>query len=181
MRAPRPVAPFAYDALIARRAAGRGVRVDEWIRPWRLYADFDGRATRRDYWFFHLGAAGALVAVGTLSRLVEDSLAWLIAALRLGESNAAALLLFAIMLMPLLAVPILLVPSLAVSARRLRDLGRSPRWLLLLVAPFGGVVLLALLGLGRGGAADAEALTPASPAANGAGVYELAEHARLPA
>ena len=155
------------------------MRVDEWIRPWRLYADFDGRAARRDYWFFHLSAAGALVAVGTLSRLAEDSLVWLIAALRLGESNAAALLLFAIMLMPLLAVPILLVPSLAVSARRLRHLDRSPRWLLLLAVPFGGVALLALLGLGRGGASEVQA--PASPAANGADVYELAEQARLPA
>jgi uncharacterized membrane protein YhaH (DUF805 family) len=156
------------------------VRVDEWIRPWRLYADFGGRATRRDYWFFHLGAAGVLVAVGTLSRLVEDSLAWLIAALRLGESNAAALLLFAVMLMPLLAVPILLVPSLAVSARRLRDLGRSPRWLLLLAVPFGAVALLALLGLGRGVAAGV-ATSPPPPVALGADVYELAEHARLPA
>lgn len=159
--------------------------MDEWIRPWRLYAEFDGRADRRDYWFFHLGAVGALVVVGTLSRLAEDSLAWLIAALRLGESNAAALLLFAIMLMPLLAVPILLVPSLAVSARRLRDLDRSPRWLLLLAAPFGGVALLALLGLCRGGGGEGEIEAPAPtstrPAAIGADIYELAEQARLPA
>ncbi|MBB3695061.1 DUF805 domain-containing protein [Sphingomonas sp. BK580] len=128
--------------------------MDEWVRPWRLYADFDGRATRRDYWFFHLGAAGAVVATATLARLPEDSLAWLIAAMRLGESNAAALLLFGIMLMPLVALPALLVPSLAVSARRLRDLDRSPRWLLLLALPFGGVALLALLGLARGVAVD---------------------------
>ena len=126
--------------------------MDDWIRPWRLYADVDGRATRRDYWLFHLGAAGVLVAVAIVARLAEDTLAWLIAALGLGESNAAALLLFAIMLAPLLALPILLVPSLAVSARRLRDLGRSPRWLLLLALPFGGVALLALLGLARGSA-----------------------------
>ena len=155
--------------------------MDEWIRPWRLYADFDGRATRRDYWFFHLGAVGALAAVAALAGLAEDSLAWLIAALRLGESNVAALLLFAIMLMPLLALPILLVPSLAVSTRRLRALGRSPRWLLLLALPFGGVALLALLGLGRGVALDAEAPSPAPSGTAGTEPYELAEHARLPA
>ena len=157
------------------------MRVDEWIRPWRLYADFDGRATRRDYWFFHLGAVGALAAVAALAGLAEDSLAWLIAALRLGESNVAALLLFAIMLMPLLALPILLVPSLAVSTRRLRALGRSPRWLLLLAVPFGGVLLFALLGLGRERVGGAEAPTPVPPAATGADVYELGEQARVSA
>nr|WP_246616901.1 DUF805 domain-containing protein [Sphingomonas yunnanensis] len=146
-----------------------------------MYADVDGRATRRDYWLFHLGAAAVLVAVAIVTRLVEDSLAWLIAALGLGESNAAALLLFAIMLAPLLALPILLVPSLAVSARRLRDLRLSRRWLLLLGLPFGGVALLVLLGLGREGASEVELPAPTRRAAIDADIDELAEQARFPA
>ncbi|MBW6528751.1 DUF805 domain-containing protein [Sphingomonas sp. RHCKR7] len=162
--------------------------MDDWIRPWRLYADFDGRATRRDFWCFHLGAAGVLAAVAVLSRLAEDALAWLIAALGLGESNAAALLLFAIMLAPLLALPLLLVPSLAVSARRLRDLRLSPRWLLLLALPFGGVALAVLLALGRGArragdatSCDRPSTAPVASAVGEVAIYDLTEHARLPA
>ncbi|MGK6324876.1 DUF805 domain-containing protein [Sphingomonas sp. DT-51] len=135
---------------MSRRIGGRRVAVDDWIRPWRLYADLDGRASRREYLCFHLGAALVIAAAIMVTRMIEDVAAWLIAALALGESNAAALLLFAMMLLPLLAALLLLVPSTAVSARRLRDLGAAWSWLLLLALPFGGVALAAVLALVRG-------------------------------
>ncbi|TCP33773.1 DUF805 domain-containing protein [Sphingomonas sp. BK235] len=134
--------------------------MDEWIRPWRRYAETHGRASRREYLAFHAGAALVLAVAVVVAHLAEDAAAWLIATLRLGESNAAALLLFALMLLPLLVALLLLIPSLAVSLRRLRDLGRSPRWLVLLALPFGGIALalaLALLPSPRGAAPTATA------------------------
>jgi uncharacterized membrane protein YhaH (DUF805 family) len=123
------------------------VLVDDLFRPWRRYADLNGNASRREYWLFHAGAALVLAAVVVGAGLFEDAVAWLITAVGMGESNAAALLLFGLTLLPALAALLLLVPSIAVSARRLHDLGRSPRWLLLLALPFGGVALAMALGL----------------------------------
>ncbi len=78
------------------------------------YADFNGVATRSEYWWFTLFIFLAAFAVG----LVSDKL--------------AGLLWLAIVL-----------PSLAVGARRLHDIDRSGWWQLLSLIPLiGGLVLL---------------------------------------
>lgn len=79
----------------------------------RKYADFTGRATRSEYWWFFLfyflaTAAGSLIhdAVGGLISLA------------------------------------CLVPSLAAAARRLHDTNRSGWWQLIVFIPFIGVIIL---------------------------------------
>jgi hypothetical protein len=80
------------------------------------YADFTGRATRPEFWWFALFvtlAAGALVYLSEV----------------LGSVFLTAMLL----------------PFLAAGARRLHDSGKNAWWLLFLLAPVAGIVLLGFL------------------------------------
>jgi uncharacterized membrane protein YhaH (DUF805 family) len=82
----------------------------------RKYADFSGRATRTEYWWFFLAV------------LLGSAVAWLIS-LRIYT-------LFSV---------VTLLPMIAVGARRLHDTNRSGWWQLLALVPFGVVVPLILL------------------------------------
>jgi uncharacterized membrane protein YhaH (DUF805 family) len=80
------------------------------------YADFDGRATRTEYWWFFL-------------------------AVLLGSAVTSLIALRVYMLFSLVT----LLPLIAVGARRLHDTNRSGWWQLLALVPFGVVVPLILL------------------------------------
>jgi uncharacterized membrane protein YhaH (DUF805 family) len=80
------------------------------------YAEFHGRASRSEFWWFALFVT--LVA-GALTYLSE---------------NLAAIFLIAVLL-----------PFLAVGARRLHDSGQSRWWLLFLLVPVAGIVVLGFL------------------------------------
>lgn len=84
------------------------------------YAAFDGRAARPEFWWFFLFmlilSAAADVIEGE-DGYVLGGLLWLA----------------------------LLLPWLAVSARRLRDAGRSAAWLLVLLVPVLGTVAYLVL------------------------------------
>ncbi len=76
------------------------------------YANFDGRASRSEYWWFALFSL--LVAIVTLVDIRLNLISRLL----------------------------LLIPSLAVGARRLHDIGRSGWWLLLYFTIVGSLLLL---------------------------------------
>ena len=80
------------------------------------FAEFEGRASRSEFWWFFLFVTLVSGALGYLSEAVAS-----------------------------VFVIAMLLPLLAVGARRLRDTGRSPWWLLFLPAPVGGLVILAWL------------------------------------
>jgi len=80
------------------------------------FAEFEGRASRSEFWWFFLFVGLVSGALGYLSEAV------------------ASVFLIAVLL-----------PLLAVGARRLRDAGHSPWWLLFLLVPVGGIVTLAWL------------------------------------
>lgn len=96
-------------AVTFREALERGARG---------WGDFDGRASRSEFWY---AALAVLVVVGALAAIDE----------RLG---AASLVLA-------------LVPLGAVGTRRLRDADQSPWWLLFALVPMGFVVLATLMAL----------------------------------
>ena len=77
------------------------------------YADFNGTASRPEFWWFMLFIY--LVA----------------AALSLLSTTLSGLFYLAVLL-----------PTLAVGARRLHDTGRSGWWQLLYIVPFGVIVLI---------------------------------------
>jgi uncharacterized membrane protein YhaH (DUF805 family) len=79
------------------------------------YSNFDGRASRSEYWWFAL----FITLGGIVSSIVDDS--------------GIFYMIFS------LAV---LLPSLAVGARRLHDIGKSGWWQLLGLIPILGAIIL---------------------------------------
>lgn len=103
------------------------------VHALRHYDDFAGTAGRVEFWSFAL-AVGLAVAFGAAIG------PWLGSALGV----------------------VLILPLLAASIRRLRDAGQSPWWLLIVFAPVGGLVVIAVLPAMPTTAADREpAETPA--------------------
>ena len=85
----------------------------------RKYADFDGRATRTEYWWFFL-------------------------AVLLGSAVASVIALRVYALFSLVT----LLPMIAVGARRLHDTNRSGWWQLLALVPFGVFVVIIFMAQG---------------------------------
>jgi uncharacterized membrane protein YhaH (DUF805 family) len=83
------------------------------------YVNFQGRARRKEYWFFVL-----FNVIGLLVAMVVDAICGT-------EVVFYALYLLAIAL-----------PLLAVSIRRLHDIGRSGWWYLIVLLPVAGFILL---------------------------------------
>ncbi len=82
----------------------------------KKYAEFNGRASRSEFWWFTL-----------FITLVASALAYL-------SQTFANVFLIAVLL-----------PLLAAGARRLRDTGKSAWWQLFLLAPVGGLVAVGIL------------------------------------
>ncbi|MGZ8191253.1 MAG: DUF805 domain-containing protein [Methylococcaceae bacterium] len=90
------------------------------------YAVFDGRARRKEYWFFMLFNFLISMAVGIFDRLMGSF-----------DPHSGAGFFGLIYMLGIM------IPGLAVSVRRLHDSGRSGWWLLLSLVPvLGGIVLL---------------------------------------
>jgi uncharacterized membrane protein YhaH (DUF805 family) len=91
-----------------------------YLKALKNYADFSGRARRKEYWLFTLYNIIIFVALVTLGALVGF------------PGGAEGVFVFVAFYM----VGVL-IPALAVSVRRLHDTGRSGWWLLLYFVPFG--------------------------------------------
>lgn len=91
----------------------------------RKYATFDGRATRPEYWWFIL----FLFLVQATTNILDATL--------FGTGGISGQPISVIVSLALI------LPVIAVGARRLHDIGRSAWWLLLLLLPvIGSLVLL---------------------------------------
>ncbi len=110
---------------------GQGASMKWFMGPMRKYADFSGRATRKEYWLFHLS-------------IVLISAAIMVVSLILYVLDAVALGTAAIFLYIALAFGTV-IPSLAVAARRLHDTNRSAWWLLIQLVPLGPIVMFVFL------------------------------------
>lgn len=93
--------------------------VDWTVKVLKNYANFTGRARRKEYWFYTLALIIALIIVSVVDRILgTDPLLYLIVALGT------------------------FVPSLAVGVRRLHDIGRSGWWYLICLIPLIGAIIL---------------------------------------
>jgi uncharacterized membrane protein YhaH (DUF805 family) len=92
------------------------------------YAQFEGRATRSEYWYFVLFYIIGALIVGLLDGVMSG----------LTGGNAGG-----IGILSLLYFLGTLVPSIAVGIRRLHDTGRSGWWYLIALIPIASLVLLA--------------------------------------
>lgn len=94
----------------------------------KKYATFNGRARRKEYWFFAL-----FNLIFTLVAAVVDNLLGTVSATGVGLLGTIYLL-------------GVLIPALAVTVRRLHDTGRSGWWLLIVLVPvIGPIVLLVFM------------------------------------
>jgi uncharacterized membrane protein YhaH (DUF805 family) len=96
--------------------------VEAYKKALRHYADFGGRAARREFWLYTLMLFLMLAA----SSIIEG-------AILQGITGGAITLLINLFH---------IVPSIAVSARRLHDIGKSGWWLFLMLIPLVGSIIL---------------------------------------
>lgn len=96
-----------------------------YLKVWKEYINFSGRARRTEYWMFNLFHFIALIlltfidrALGTVTSYEKDGIGFFYL--------AYALLAF--------------IPSLAVNVRRLHDTGRSGWYILINLIPLAGFI-----------------------------------------
>jgi len=90
----------------------------------RRYADFSGRAGRAEYWWWWAALVATFIAIGILTSFV-------------GAAGYVVAALFTLATF---------IPNLAVTVRRLHDTGRSGWWVLVVLVPaIGALILLVLL------------------------------------
>jgi len=95
----------------------------------KKYADFNGRARRKEYWMFFL-----FNIIISIALIIVDGI--------LGTSAAPG----AMGLFGAIYLLALLIPGIAVAVRRLHDTGRSGWWILIGLVPFvGGIILIVFL------------------------------------
>ena len=99
----------------------------------RQYYHFHGRATRAEFWWWALFVFGVSVVAQGLDKIAGTHNADISNGLFEGIWGFATI-----------------VPSLALSARRLHDINRGSRWLLLWLIPFIGWVTLFIWALQQG-------------------------------
>ncbi|HEX7834769.1 MAG TPA: DUF805 domain-containing protein [Pseudolysinimonas sp.] len=92
----------------------------------RKYAEFTGRASRSEFWWFVLFSTLVNAALGTLNFATPDG----VVVVSVGSSLAG-----------LWSVAVLL-PTLAVSVRRLRDAGQQWTELFWILLPIAGLIVL---------------------------------------
>lgn len=109
------------------------------------YADFNGRASRPEFWWFFLFTALASLVL-TIPLYV---LIFLLAAASESASGTGVLtVLIIVWSLVIVAVSIaLLIPLLAAGARRLHDYGQTAWLLLLYFIPCGNIALIVLWAL----------------------------------
>lgn len=109
----------------------------EWAkRPiLQKYADFTGRASRPEYWWYVL----ALVIAFVVIRIVE------------GIFGVSHMIFYTYGPLSALLWLATIVPSLAVATRRLHDTDRSGWWLLICVVPYGLMALAGIMAFMGGG------------------------------
>jgi uncharacterized membrane protein YhaH (DUF805 family) len=99
--------------------------MDWYLMVWKKYANFNGRARRKEYWMFSL--------FHLLVFLVLELTGF--ALLKSGIGIAFLVLVFVYAMAAI-------IPSLSVGVRRLHDIGKSGWWMFIGLIPFiGGLIL----------------------------------------
>lgn len=103
------------------------VLMDWYLEALRNYAVFEGRARRREYWFFVLFNSIIFIVLAIVDSVMSSS--------EFGPGILSGIYSLAVF-----------IPGLAVTVRRLHDTGRSGWWILIELVPIiGAIVLLVFL------------------------------------
>ena len=96
-----------------------------YLQALKKYADFSGRARRKEYWFFVLFN-------------IIISVVLTVCDVFMGTYSAAA----SIGILTGIYTLAVLIPGIAVTVRRLHDTGRSGWWILIILVPLIGAIVL---------------------------------------
>lgn len=97
-----------------------------YLKVWTQYADFKGRARRKEYWMFVL----VNIILGIIANILDYALGFGMEGIGLiGGLYSLAVL----------------IPGIAVSVRRLHDVGKSGWMLLIVLLPLIGFIWLLVL------------------------------------
>lgn len=95
------------------------------------YADFNGRATRSDYWYFVLFYVLLSIIFAVIDTFVLNPLL----GMNVQEAAQGGILQMVFALA-------LIIPAIAIGVRRLHDIGKSGWWMLISLVPIIGVLVL---------------------------------------
>jgi uncharacterized membrane protein YhaH (DUF805 family) len=95
------------------------------------YVEFSGRARRAEYWYWVLFAVIASIILGTLDSVLFPKLRWEPLSTIFGVAT--------------------FLPGLAVGVRRLHDIDRSGWWMLIVLIPLIGWIILIVWAIRQGG------------------------------
>lgn len=100
------------------------VMVEAYKKVWKNFANFNGRASRADYWWFVLANMIVSAVISLLAVMGGDSFVAVIFSALSGLYSLA-----------------ILIPTLALSVRRLHDINKSGWWYLINLVPCIGVIV----------------------------------------
>lgn len=99
-----------------------------YVKVLKQYSVFDGRARRKEYWYFFLFNLLVLFGIAYFDRFI-------------GSYHAES----GLNLFTTIYALAVFVPGLAVTVRRLHDTGRGAWWLLIALVPFAGAIAVLML------------------------------------
>jgi uncharacterized membrane protein YhaH (DUF805 family) len=111
----------------------------------KKYAQFRGRASRKEFWNFVLLSFIISFIAGMAGTLLEIQYMIPIESVEFVKETgklAKTITYIPLNLLPLGIGAIMFIPSLAISIRRLHDLGKSGKWYFIIFIPFIGLVVL---------------------------------------
>jgi uncharacterized membrane protein YhaH (DUF805 family) len=112
--------------------------VDWYIGAWKKYAQFSGRARRKEYWYFQL-----FQSIAVFLLIIPLFVMMALSSRNSPVSNFVGLLTIPLWVFSLAAI----LPSLAILVRRLHDTGRSGWWYFIAFVPFVGAIILLIFTL----------------------------------
>jgi len=139
MQQPQPPVDSLTDPGLNQPWYGIGF-IPALIRPFKKYADFSGRASRGEYWWFYLGTAIVYFVLTIL--LFAAGIDW--QKVSAGSYSGTGLNGFGTFLIILLLVfgLGLFIPMLALSVRRLHDTNKAGAYYCMSFIPYAGPIIL---------------------------------------
>jgi uncharacterized membrane protein YhaH (DUF805 family) len=114
--------------------------MDYFLSAFQKYADFEGRSTTAEYWYFYLYNTLAMIAVAIVDAILFN----------LNNSQSVRLV------FSLIYVLATIIPNYSITVRRLHDTNHSGWWMFITMIPIIGSIwyFIALISEGTAGSND---------------------------
>ncbi|MFM2344980.1 MAG: hypothetical protein RLZZ210_1592 [Pseudomonadota bacterium] len=114
------------------------------LMAYRRYADFKGRSSRSEYWYFLLFYL--IIFIILYSCVGKTAVDILLLGKSLNEAFLGGIGFFIVLILLIIFVLVSLIPSISITIRRLHDVGRSGWLYLIIFIPLVGWIASLILG-----------------------------------